>query len=111
MELQKQKVAALTKSYQESVEKKGADAKATENLKVRLNYATAEMNRLQYELNETNVSIRVQESRWIKLGNKLNEAGSKMQTVGKKMQDVGKSLSTIVTAPIVGVGKIGGASC
>lgn len=104
MELQKQKVAALTKSYQESVEKKGADAKATENLKVRLNYATAEMNKLQRELNETNERIRVQESRWTKLGNKLNEAGSKMQTVGKKMQDVGKSLSTKVTAPIVGVG-------
>nr|WP_243128906.1 phage tail tape measure protein [Clostridium novyi] len=104
MELQKQKVAALTKSYQESVEKKGADAKATENLKVRLNYATAEMNKLQRELNETNERIRVQESRWTKLGNKLNEDGSKMQTVGKKMQDVGKSLSTKVTAPIVGVG-------
>lgn len=104
MELQKQKVVALTKSYQESVEKKGADAKATENLKVRLNYATAEMNKLQHELNETNERIRVQESRWTQLGNKLNEAGSKMQTVGKKMQDVGKSLSTKVTAPIVGVG-------
>lgn len=104
MELQKQKVAALTKSYQESVEKKGEDAKATENLKVRLNYATAEMNKLQHELNETNERIRVQESRWTQLGNKLNEAGTKMQTVGKKMQDVGKSLSTKVTAPIVGVG-------
>src|SRR3712207_9319990 len=62
------------------------------------------MNKLQRELNETNERIRVQESRWTKLGNKLNEDGSKMQTVGKKMQDVGKSLSTKVTAPIVGVG-------
>ena len=36
IELQKDKVAALNKSFQESVEKKGADAKATENLKIKL---------------------------------------------------------------------------
>ena len=36
MELQKQKVAALSKSYQESAETKGEDAKATENLKIKI---------------------------------------------------------------------------
>ena len=50
MELQKDKVAALTKSYQESVEKKGADSKATENLKIKLNYANAELGKMQQEL-------------------------------------------------------------
>ncbi|WP_082023830.1 hypothetical protein [Clostridium polynesiense] len=34
IELQKDKVAALVKSYQESVEAKGEDAKSSENLKI-----------------------------------------------------------------------------
>jgi chromosome segregation ATPase len=53
VELQKDKVAALNKAFQESVEKKGEDAKATENLKVKLNYAIAELNNMQRELKET----------------------------------------------------------
>ena len=47
MELQKAKVEALTKSYNSSVEKKGEDSKATENLRIRLNYARADMNNLE----------------------------------------------------------------
>ena len=47
VELQKDKIAALSRSYQESIEKKGADAKATENLKIKLNYANAELGKMQ----------------------------------------------------------------
>lgn len=49
IEIQKDKVSALNKSYQESAEKKGADAKATENLKIKLNYAAAELNKMENE--------------------------------------------------------------
>lgn len=105
MELQKQKVADLTRSYEESVDKKGADAKVTENLRIRLNYATADMNRLEHQLNQTNETIRVQESRWTKLGDKLSNAGEKMQKVGGKMQTGLKTLVERMDQSAQGTGK------
>jgi len=104
MELQKAKVAALTRSYQESVEKKGADAKATENLRIRLNYAIAEMNKMENELNEVNREIEVQSSGFTKLGKRLEGIGSKMKNIGDGFSKAGKKLSMSVTAPIVAAG-------
>lgn len=43
MEFQKEKVAALNKSFQESVESKSED---TENLRIKLNYAISELNNM-----------------------------------------------------------------
>jgi TP901 family phage tail tape measure protein len=54
IELQKQKVEALNRAYADAVEKKGADDKETQNLARRLNYATAELNKMQNELEQTN---------------------------------------------------------
>lgn len=104
MELQKAKVVALTRSYKESVEKKGEDAKATENLRIRLNYAIAEMNRMANELNEVNREIEVQSSGFTKLGKSLESIGSKMKNIGDGFSNVGKKLSMSVTAPIVAAG-------
>jgi TP901 family phage tail tape measure protein len=104
MELQKAKVAALTRSYNESVEKKGADAKATENLRIRLNYAIADMNRMENELADINKQIKVQSSGFTKLGKNLEGVGSKMKSIGNGFSNVGKKLSMSVTAPIVAAG-------
>lgn len=104
MELHKQKVAALSKSYDESVIKKGADAKATENLKIKLNYATAELNKMQNELKETTTELDTKSSTWYKLSESMDKAGEKMKTIGSNMSSIGKTLSTAVTLPIVGVG-------
>jgi TP901 family phage tail tape measure protein len=104
MELQKAKVKALTRSYQESVEKKGADAKATENLRIRLNYAIAEMNKMEKELSDINKQIEVQSSGFTKLGKSLEGIGSKMKNIGDGFSKAGKKLSMSVTAPIVAAG-------
>ncbi|SHK54495.1 phage tail tape measure protein [Paramaledivibacter caminithermalis] len=104
MELQKAKVAALTRSYNESVEKKGADAKATENFRIRLNYAIADMNKMENELNEVNREIEIQSSGFTKLGKSLEGIGSKMKNIGDGFSSVGKKLSISVTAPIVAAG-------
>ncbi|WP_373898822.1 phage tail tape measure protein [Haloimpatiens sp. FM7315] len=101
MELQKQKVEALTKSYKESVEKKGEDAKATENLRIRLNYATADLNNMERELTSLNHEIEVQSSGFSKMGKTFEGIGSKMKSVGEGFSNVGKTLSMSVTAPIV----------
>jgi len=104
MELQKDKVAALTKSYQESVEKKGADAKATENLKIKLNYANAELGKMQQELKATTEELKLKSSAWYKLSESMDKAGEKMKAVGDKISSAGKTLSTAVTLPLLGIG-------
>ena len=104
IDIQKQKVAALSRSYQESVEKKGADAKATENLKIKLNYATAELNNMQRELRETTSELNTKSSAWYKLSQNMNAAGEKMKNIGDKMSSIGSKLSTTLTLPIVGIG-------
>lgn len=104
MELQKDKVAALNKSFQESVEKKGADAKATENLKIKLNYAVAELNKMQQELKQTTTELNTKSSAWYKLSESMDKAGEKMKAVGEKISSVGTKLSTAVTLPLVGIG-------
>lgn len=104
VELQKEKVAALNKSFQESIEKKGEDAKATENLKVKYNYAVAELNKLEQELKKTTEELNTKSSTWYKLSESMEKAGEKLKSVGDKMISVGKSLSTTVTLPLVGLG-------
>lgn len=104
MELQKDKVAALTRSYQESVEKKGADAKAAENLKIKLNYANAELGKMQQELKATTEELKLKSSAWFKLSESMDKAGEKMKAVGDKISSAGKTLSTAVTLPILGIG-------
>lgn len=104
IDLQKDKVEALNKSLQESIEKKGADARATENLRIRLNYATAELNNMQRELTETNTQLNTQSSHWYSLSQSTEKAGEKMKVVGEKMSSVGTKLSTAVTLPLLGIG-------
>jgi TP901 family phage tail tape measure protein len=57
IELQKQKVEQLQKAYEDAAAKKGQDANETQNLARRLNYATAELNKMQNELTQTNQKL------------------------------------------------------
>ncbi|KXG09954.1 Chromosome partition protein Smc [Anoxybacillus sp. P3H1B] len=57
IDLQKQKVEQLQKAYEDAASKKGQDATETQNLAKRLNYATAELNKMQNELTQTNQKI------------------------------------------------------
>lgn len=104
LDIQRQRVQALEAAHQKSVESKGADAKATQNLEVRLNNAKAYMSNLEGELKKTTAEIEKQASVWTKISKSCEEAGRKFQDVGKKLTDVGKSMSLKVTAPIMGIG-------
>jgi TP901 family phage tail tape measure protein len=57
IDLQKQKVEQLQKAYEDAAAKKGQDAAETQNLARRLNYATAELNKMQNELTQTNQKL------------------------------------------------------
>ena len=104
MEIQKSKVSALKKSYEESVATKGEDAKATENLRIKLNYAVADMNKMENELLEINKQIDIQSNSFTKLGKSLEGISSKMKKAGDGFTSAGSTLSKTVTAPIMAAG-------
>lgn len=103
-DLQRQKVAALEAAHQRSVQTKGADAKATQELEIRLNQARTRLVRMEQDLESVNREIETQSSTWYKLGKELEAAGQKIQAVGKKMESAGKELTTKVTLPLIGIG-------
>lgn len=103
-EIQKQRVEALEAAHKKSVESKGQDAKATQELEIKLNKAKEQLSLMVQELNKVNKEIETQSSSWHKLGQSLDPVGKKMQDIGKGMESVGKDLTKTVTLPIVGFG-------
>jgi TP901 family phage tail tape measure protein len=83
IDLQKQKVSLLEKAYQDSVAKKGEDAKETQNLARRLNYATAELNKLQNQIKQTNEYIDQfkQKQASIRFNKEMNALSLQMQKI------------------------------
>ena len=104
MEMQKQRVVALETAYQRSAETKGKDAKATQELEIKLNNARAALSRTETALSETTREIDKQSDKWVQLGEKVEAAGNKMKDIGGKMTSVGKTLTMSITAPIIGLG-------
>jgi TP901 family phage tail tape measure protein len=103
-EIQKQRVEALDAAHKKSVETKGADAKATQDLEIKLNKAKEQLSYMEQDLKKINKEIETQSSSWYKLGQSLEPVGKKMQDIGKSMESVGKDLTKTVTLPIVGIG-------
>jgi phage-related minor tail protein len=83
MVLQKQKVTALEEAHKKSVETKGKDAKATQELEIKLNGAKAALSNMGTTLDAANKQIEVQSSGWTKTGAALSGAGTKLQEAGR----------------------------
>jgi len=107
-ELQRQKVAALEAAHQKSIETKGKDAKATQDLEIKLNKAKTQLTYMEQDLKKVNKELEFQSSYFYKLGKSLEPVGQKMQDVGKKMGSVGKDLTTKITLPLAGLGTAAG---
>jgi TP901 family phage tail tape measure protein len=105
-ELQRQKVQALEAAHQKSVETKGKDAKATQDLEIKLNKAKMQLAYMEQDLKKLNKEVEAQSSVWGKLSKSLEPIGQKMQDIGKKMESVGKNLSMKVTAPLMALGGV-----
>jgi TP901 family phage tail tape measure protein len=103
-DIQKQKVEALDAAHKKSVETKGQDAKATQDLEIKLNNAKAKLSSMEQDLKNVKKEIETQSSSWYKLGQALGPIGNKMQDIGKGMESVGKDLTKTVTLPITGIG-------
>lgn len=104
MELQRQRVVALEGAYQKSVESKGKDAKATQDLEIKLNNARAALSKTETALSQTNKELDQQTDKWGKLGKSAQEAGDKLSNIGSSTSSVGKTLTLGVTTPIIGIG-------
>ncbi|NNG66129.1 phage tail tape measure protein [Caldanaerobacter subterraneus] len=102
IELQKQKVDALAMAYQKSVEEKGADAKATQDLAIKLNNAKAELAKMENELKNVDEAIKKQSNNWLNFGKHMNEIAEKTKKMGESLGKVGKNLTEFVTLPIAG---------
>ena len=103
-ELQREKVKALEEAHKKSVETKGKDAKATQDLEIKLNKAKTQLAYMEEDLKKVNQEIELQSSGFYKLGKALEPVGQKMQDVGKEMESVGKDLTKKITLPLVGLG-------
>lgn len=67
VEIQRQRVEALSKAHAQSVKEKGADAAATQELEKRLNWAKADLLDYETALEEVNKEIERQSSSWYTL--------------------------------------------
>ncbi|WP_432408641.1 phage tail tape measure protein [Wukongibacter sp. M2B1] len=104
VDLQSKKVEALKEAFEKAKAEKGEDAKATQELGIKYNYAEARLNQLKGQLKQTNDTIKKQENVWNQLSKELQKTGTTMQNVGSKMQNVGKTLTAKVTAPLAAIG-------
>ena len=70
-ELQRQKVNALKEAHAKSVETKGKDAKATQELETKLNNAQAKLSSMEQSLSSLNKEIELQSNGFYKLSQAL----------------------------------------
>ncbi len=104
IDLQRQKVEGLEFAHRRSAETKGADAKETQNLEIRLNKAKAELGAMEGELKKTNAEIIKQTNGWNQFADAADKAAKSMKKTGDAMVSAGKNLSMKVTAPILAAG-------
>lgn len=101
IELQKTKVEGLRKAYEQSVETKGEEANATQNLQIKLNNATTALNNMEKELKEVKDELKQQPTLLDNFSNKVDTLNDKLYTFGDRVEKLGNSLTTKLTAPII----------
>ncbi|MEX1122961.1 MAG: hypothetical protein WED82_12545, partial [Balneolales bacterium] len=110
LDTQENKVKKLREAYEKSVQEKGADAAATENLANKLNRAVAEYTRTETELDNVNSALAEQqeelrhaESAWGRLETSMESAGTGLTNAGDKMKGVGEKMTLGITTPLLGI--------
>lgn len=108
IDLQKQKVAALSAAYAKSAQDKGKDADATENLAIKLNKANAQLSKMETDLNKTNKELQSQSSVVGKLGkdyqDSFKQAQESMGNTFDRAQATGAAMSGVGLAITAGLG-------
>ncbi len=106
---QKEIVAALAKTVEDSAEKYGEADKRTDGYRIKLNNATAALSKMENELEQNSQAIDAFGQDAITAASeidKLEQSAQKMSEslkgTGDKLKGIGQTMSMSVTAPIVG---------
>ncbi len=104
IELQKKKIEECNAALDKAADKYGENDRVTQSWKRTVNDATADLNKLERQLRETNATIETHDNRWLQLSGSMDGAKSKFQAMGDKLTGVGQSLAIGVTLPVVAAG-------
>ncbi len=102
---QKNKLTELQKGLKSSADKYGENDKVTQSWQQAVNKATADLNKMQYELNNNAAAMQKLSDGGVKFSEKMEKVSDSLGNIGKKAIDAGKTLSATVTAPILAAGK------
>jgi hypothetical protein len=91
IDLQKQKIAALTSEYEKVVEEKGADSRAAQELEIKLNKQNETLGKMTVELDQTNSALD-------KMGDESKSAGGKVQDLGEKQEQTAQKSESFKSA-------------
>jgi len=91
IDLQKQKIAALTSEYQKVVQEKGADSRAAQELEIKLNKQNETLGKMTVELQQTNSALD-------EMGNESKNAGGKVQDLGEKQDQTAQKSESFKSA-------------
>ncbi|WP_025848675.1 phage tail tape measure protein [Paenibacillus ehimensis] len=99
LEIQGQRVAKLQQEHAKAVEAKGADAKATQNLEVRLNKAAAEYSKIESEVKKTSAELKAQTTIVGRIGAEFQKSFDQAKAaIGSGFDQVKKAGMTITAA-------------
>ena len=101
---QKNKLTELQKGLKSSADKYGENDKVTQSWQQAVNKATADLNKMQYELNNNAAAMQKLSDGGVKFSEKMEKVSDSLGNIGKKAIDAGKTLSATVTAPILAAG-------
>src|SRR5699024_3326385 len=98
------------KEWQRLAKQHGRNSRKAERARKEYHKQAAEMKNLnryigktKNELKELERQQKIANSRWTKMGNKMEGFGGTMAGVGRSMSGFGRKMSMRVTAPLVGV--------
>ncbi|QBP06948.1 tail tape measure protein [Virgibacillus phage Mimir87] len=95
LELQRKRVSELRKAYNDSAKTKGRDAKETQNLAVRLNHATAAMNKTRNSITQTTAKMKSMQAATRKTAMGMKQYGDRMNRAGMQMRSMGMSVGIV----------------
>lgn len=111
LDVQKEVTKQAKAEYEKMVREHGEGSKEADKAAKSYNNEVASLNNLERYVGRTREELeklkeqqKIAESRWGKLGKKLDETGTRLTKVGDSMKSTGKSLSMYVTAPLAGLG-------
>lgn len=103
MEVQKRKVEALTAEHQRVAEAQGADSRAAQDLQIKLNQATEQLNKMQNEASTASGKIEEMGNDSTTAGGKVEELGGKQEKAGQESEKMGGKMEA-VKGVLVGFG-------